>query len=66
MLKDEEKVLQEVTTTTQDGGEGIQELQEPTPQPDLRSYYKFIGGRTKPTKFEIPLLFELEKEKGRT
>jgi len=31
------------------------------------SYYKFIkGGRIIPTKFAIPLLFELEKERGIT
>jgi len=44
-----------------------QELQEPSPQPNLSSYYSFIeGGKVIPHKFSIPLFFELEKERGRT
>ena len=43
------------------------ELREPSPQPNLDSYYRFIeGGRVIPQKFSIPLLFELEKERERT
>ena len=38
------------------------ELREPSPQPNLDSYYRFIeGGRIIPQNFNIPLLFELEK-----
>lgn len=39
-------------------------LREPSPQPNLDSYYNFIeGGRVIPHKFSIPLFFELEKER---
>ena len=39
------------------------ELKEPSPQPNLDSYYKFIeGDKVIPQKFSIPLFFELEKE----
>ena len=42
-------------------------LREPSPQPNLDSYYRFIeGGRVIAHKFSIPLLFELEKERART
>jgi len=38
------------------------ELREPSLQPNLDSYYRFIkGGRVIPHKFSIPLFFELEK-----
>ena len=44
-----------------------QELREPSPQPKLDSYYRFIeGGRVIPQKFVIPLFFELEKERAIT
>ena len=40
---------------------------EPSPQPNLDSYYQFIeGGRVIPQKFAIPLFFKLEKERART
>ena len=40
------------------------ELEEPSPQPNIDSYYKFIeGGRVIPQKFTIPLFIELEKER---
>ena len=43
------------------------ETKEPSPQPNLDSYYQFIqGGRVIPQKFSIPLFFELEKERPRT
>lgn len=43
------------------------ELREPSPQPNLDSYYRFIEwGRVVPQKFSIPLFFELEKERART
>jgi len=42
-------------------------LREPSPQPNLDSYYRFIeGGRVIPKKFSIPLFFEIEKERART
>lgn len=42
------------------------ELREPSPQPNLNSYYRFIeGGKVIPHSFVIPLL-ELEKEGVRT
>ena len=47
MLQDEEKVLQEKTSATQEEGEGPQGLEEPTPQPSIGSYYKFITKRGK-------------------
>ena len=64
----------EVVTKVQEGAtspktyEGeSQEMQEPSPQPNLSSYYRFIkGGRVIPHKISIPLFFELEKERGRT
>ena len=37
-------------------------LREPSPQPNLDSYYRFIEGVSViPQKFSIPLFFELEK-----
>jgi len=40
------------------------ELREPSPQPNLDSYYRFIeGGRVIPHKCSIPLFFDLEKER---
>ena len=43
------------------------ELREPSPQPNLDSYYRFIeGGRVIPQKFSIPLFFKLEKERAGT
>lgn len=40
---------------------------EPSPKPNLDSYYMFIeGGRVIPQNFSIPLFFELEKERDRT
>ena len=43
------------------------ETKEPSPQPNLDSYHRFIqGGRVIPQKFSIPLFFELEKERART
>ena len=43
------------------------ELREPSNQPNLDSYYRFIeGGRVIPQKFPIPLFFELEKERAKT
>jgi len=43
------------------------ELREPSPQPNLDSYYRFIeGGRVIPQKVSIPLFFELEKERAIT
>ena len=45
----------------------VPELEEPSPQPNLHSYYRFIeGGKVIPQKFAIPLFFELEKERVRT
>jgi len=42
-------------------------VREPSPQPNLESYYRFVeGGRVIPWKCAIPLFFELEKEKERT
>jgi len=39
------------------------ELREPSTQPNLDSYYKFIeGGKVIPQKFSIPLFFEIEKK----
>jgi alkylhydroperoxidase/carboxymuconolactone decarboxylase family protein YurZ len=43
------------------------ELREPSPQPNLNSYYGFIeGGKAIPQNFFIPLFFELEKERAKT
>jgi len=43
------------------------ETKEPSPQPNLDSYYRFIeGGRVIPQKVAIPSFFELEKERART
>ena len=43
------------------------EIQEPNLQPSLSSYYNLLeGGRIIPQKIEIPLFFELEKERIRT
>ena len=43
------------------------ESKEPSPQPNLDSYYRFIeGGRVIPQNFVIPLFFKLEKERART
>jgi len=43
------------------------ELWEPSPQPNLDSYYRFIeGGRVIPQKIAIPLFIELEKKIART
>jgi len=40
----------------------VPKMREPSPQPKLDSYYRFIeGSRVIPQKFSIPLLFELEK-----
>jgi len=42
------------------------ELREPSPQPNLDSYYRLIeGGKVIPQKLYIPLLFELQKERAR-
>ena len=38
------------------------ELREPSPQPNLDSYYRFIeGGRVIPQKISIPLFFGLRR-----
>ena len=43
------------------------EIPEPDPQPNLGSYYNLLeGGKIIPQKFEVPLFFELEKERART
>jgi len=56
-------MLQEGETKPKGREEGPQELQEPDPQPNLKSYYKFVeGGTIILEKVAIPLFFELEKE----
>jgi len=48
-------------------GKYLQEIQEPSPQPGLSSYNKFIeGGRIILETITIPLLYELDIERGRT
>jgi len=42
ILQDEEKMLQEGSTSSQEEGEGPQGIQEPTPRPGIGYYYKFI------------------------
>ena len=77
LLQEEKQVKkgsQEATPQVQDGEDSPEivqgdfiELQEPSPQPNLSSYYKFIyRGRVIPQKLAIPLFFELERERGRT
>ena len=59
--------LQEVLASPKTFEKDFLELQEPSPQPSLRSYYKFIeGGRIIPQKFVVTLFYELEVEIGRT
>lgn len=44
-----------------------EEILEPTPQPDLGSYYNLLEGvKIIPWKFVVPLFFELDKERIRT
>lgn len=39
------------------------ELPQPSPQPNLGSYYNLLeGGKIIPQKFTVPIFFELEKE----
>jgi len=77
MLQKEKKGKKEGKETTYQLHEGgasprtferyFLEMQEPSPQPNLSSYYKFIeGGRVIPQKIVISLFFELEAERGRT
>ena len=62
-----EQQLQKSVASPQTFKKKITEFQEPTPQLKLGSYYKFIeGGRLIPEKFTIPLLHELEIERGCT
>jgi len=66
-LEEHKKELQKEATTSKIVGKYLQEIQEPSPQPSLGSYYKFIeGGRIIPEKFEIPLLYEMDIERGGT
>jgi len=58
---DQEGIIQQETK------KGEPERTEPSPQPNLDSYYRFTkGGRVIPQKNSIPLFFELEKERART
>ena len=44
-----------------------EQIQEPSPQPSLSSYYTFLeGGKIIPQKFTMPLFFALEEERIRT
>jgi len=59
--------LQEVAASPKTFEKDFLELQEPSPQCSLISYYKSIkGGRIIPQKFAITLFYELEEERGRT
>ena len=43
------------------------QLREPSAQPNLDSYYRFIErGRVSPQIFSIPLFFEIKKERDKT
>jgi len=44
-----------------------EQIQEPSPQPILGSYYTFLNaGKIIPQKFTMPLFFALEEERIRT
>ena len=58
--------LQEVVAFPKTFYRDFPELQEPSSQPNLSSYYKFIeGGIIIPQKFAVPFVFELEAERAR-
>ena len=49
------------------GEEEREHIPEPTPSPNLNSYYTFLeAGRIIPQKFTVPLFFALEEERVRS
>ena len=65
-LKEIERMEGEAATSPQ-RGEEIEKIIEPSPQPNLISYYNFLeAGKIIPQKFRVPLFFALEEERVRT
>ena len=65
-LKETGKLEQEAEKQSQEEDK-TEEIPEPSPQPNLGSYYNLLdGGKIIPHKFTIPFFFELEQERIRT
>lgn len=62
-LKETKKLERKEEKQSQEEGKA-KEIPEPSPQPNLGSYYNLLeGGKIIPQKFIMPLFFELEKER---
>lgn len=59
--------MEEKVVKSSQGEEKTEETEEPSPQPNLGSYYNLLeAGRIIPQKFAVPLFFALEEERVRT
>ena len=64
-LKETKRMEGEAATSPQ-REEEVEHIMEPSPQPSLSSYYKFLeAGKIIPQKFTVPLFFALEEERIR-
>lgn len=65
-LKETEEMEGEAAKSPQEE-ENVENIVEPSPQPNLGSYYNFLeAGRIIPQKFTVPLFLALEEERVRT
>jgi len=65
-FKEIEKLENKAEEQSQEEGKA-KEIPDPSPNPNLDSYYNLLeGGKIIPQKFAVPLFFKLEKEGVRT
>ena len=65
-LKETEEMEGEAAKSPQEE-EKVENIVEPSPQPNLGSYYNFLeAGKIIPQKFTVPLFLALEEERVRT
>ena len=59
--------MEEKEVEQSQGESKAKEIPEPSPHPNLGSFYTLLeGGKIIPHKFVVPLFFELEREKVKT